>query len=52
MVVNAESASKQTHLSIIENIIQRMAKNSSASKTLCVTLVSAVLVIVADKEMP
>lgn len=50
--INGESASVQTHLSIIQNIIQRMADNSSASKTWCVTLVSAVLVIVADKGKP
>jgi hypothetical protein len=51
-VIDGESASIQTHLSIIQNIIQRMADNSSASKTWCVTLVSAVLVIVADKGKP
>jgi len=50
--VNPESASIQTHLSILQNVIQRMASNSSASKAWCVTLVSAVLVIVADKGKP
>lgn len=50
--VNPESASIQTHLGILQNVIQRMAANSSASKAWCVTLVSAVLVIVADKGKP
>ena len=50
--IDGESASIQTHLSIIQNVIQRMAANSSASKTWCVTLVSAVIVIVADKGKP
>jgi len=47
--INPDAASIQTHLGIIQNVIQRMASNSSASKAWCVTLVSAVLVIVADK---
>lgn len=47
--VSPESASIQTHLGILQNVIQRMASNSSACKAWCVTLVSAVLVIVADK---
>lgn len=50
--INGESASIQTHLAIIQNVIQRMASNSSSSKAWCITLVSAVLVIVADKNKP
>lgn len=50
--VNPEAASIQTHLGILQNVIQRMASNSSACKAWCVTLVSAVLVIVADKGKP
>lgn len=50
--INPESASIQTHLGILQNVIQRMAENSSASKAWCVTLVSAILVIVADKGKP
>lgn len=50
--IDQNSASIQTHLGILQNVIQRMAANSSASKAWCVTLVSAVLVIVADKGMP
>lgn len=50
--VNPDAASIQTHLGIIQNVIQRMASNSSASKAWCVTLVSAILVIIADKGKP
>lgn len=47
--VEFESVSVQAHLSIIQNVIQRMAANSAACKTWCITLVSAVLVMIADK---
>lgn len=50
--INPDAASIQTHLGIIQNVIQRMASNSSACKAWCVTLVSAILVIVADKGQP
>lgn len=46
------SPSIQTHLGIIQNIIQRMASNSTACKTWCISLVSAILVFVADKSKP
>lgn len=46
------SPSIQAHLSILQNVIQRMASNSTSSKTWCITLVSAILVIVADKGKP
>jgi len=50
--INPDAASIQTHLGIIQNVIQRMASNSSACKAWCVTLVSAILVVVADKGKP
>ena len=46
------SQAVQSHLSILQSVIQRMASNSSSSKAWCITLVSAVLVIVADKGKP
>lgn len=52
IAIDGESPTIQTHLGILQNVIQRMASNSSASKAWCVTLVSAVLVIVADKGKP
>jgi len=42
----------QTHLSICQGIIQRMATNSASCKAWCVALVSAILVVVADKHVP
>ncbi|EGQ7881688.1 hypothetical protein BVZ13_18590 [Vibrio cholerae] len=50
--IDGESPSIQTHLGILQGVIQRMASNSSSCKAWCVTLVSAVLVIVADKGKP
>lgn len=50
--IDGESPSIQTHLGIMQNVIQRMATNSSSSKAWCITLVSAILVIVADKGKP
>lgn len=44
------SPAAQAHLSILQSVIQRMSSNSSSSKAWCITLVSAVLVIVADKS--
>lgn len=52
IIIDSDSPSIQTHLGILQNVIQRMASNSSSSKAWCVTLVSAVLVIVADKGKP
>lgn len=52
VIIDPASPSIQTHLGILQNVIQRMAVNSSSSKAWCVTLVSAVLVIVADKGKP
>ena len=47
--INTESPAVQTHLSITQAVIQRMASNSASCKAWCITLVSAILVIVADK---
>ena len=45
--LNIESSAVQAHLTILQGIIQRMADNSRACKTWCITLVSAVLILVA-----
>jgi len=42
----------QAHLTITQSVIQRMATNSASSKAWCVALVSAILVVVADKKQP
>ena len=45
--LSAESSAVQTHLTIMQGVITRMAENSRSCKVWCVTLVSAVLVLVA-----
>ncbi len=40
------------HIGIVQSIIQRVAQNSASCKSLCITLVSAILVLVADKGKP
>ncbi len=46
------SQAVQAHLGITQSVIQRMASNSASCKAWCITLVSAILVIVADKGKP
>lgn len=46
---NEDSAAVQAHLNIAQSVIQRMASNSASCKAWCITLVSAILVIMADK---
>ena len=43
------SPSVHAHLGILQDVIQRMAGNSASCKTWCITLVSALLVIVAGQ---
>lgn len=50
--INEQSSAVQAHLSIEQNVIQRMAGNSASCKAWCVTLISAILVVVADKNKP
>ena len=52
MPVNAESSAVQAHLAILQGVIQRMAENSRSCKVWCVTLVSAILVLVARTGEP
>lgn len=46
------SQAVQSHLSIMQMTIQRMANSSSLAKTACITMVSAILVIITDKGNP
>ncbi|MGE4502557.1 MAG: hypothetical protein AB7D03_06790 [Thiomicrospira sp.] len=50
--IDPESMSIQTHLGIMQNVIQRMSANSTSSKAWCISLVAAILVVVADKGQP
>ena len=47
-----ESTAVQSYLGILQSVIGRMAANSTSCKTWCITLVSAVVVVVADKGRP
>ena len=49
---NAESTAVQSHLTIMQGVIQRMADNSRSCKVWCVTLVAAIMVLVARTEQP
>lgn len=44
----AESSAVQAHLGMMQAVIQRMADNSRSCKLWCVTLVAAMLVLMAD----
>lgn len=46
------SPSVQAHLGILQSVIQRMAGDSSSCKAWCITVVSAILVVIADKGKP
>ena len=45
--LNENSPAVQTHLTMMQGVINRMAENSRSCKVWCVTLVAAVLVLVA-----
>ena len=47
-----ESDEVIAHLNIVQDVISRMAKNSAICKTWCVTLVAAILVLVARTDTP
>lgn len=50
--VTPDSNSVQSYLNILQGIITRLATNSASCKTWCISLVSAILVVVADKNKP
>ena len=50
--LNEASPSVQAHLGILQNVIERMATNSTSAKTWCITIVSAIIVVIADKNKP
>lgn len=52
MSLDETSPSVQTHLEFVQRVIDRMAANNNFSKAWCITVVSAMLVVVADKDKP
>ena len=49
---DVDSLAVQKHLDIMQGVIQRMGENSRSCKVWCITLVSAVLVLVARTGEP
>jgi methyl coenzyme M reductase subunit C-like uncharacterized protein (methanogenesis marker protein 7) len=45
-----ESSAVQNHINILQNIITRMASNSANSKTWAITIISAIIVLLIDKN--
>jgi hypothetical protein len=50
--VSLDSPAVQSYLTILQGVIGRMASSSAGAKTWCVALVSAIIVVVADKADP
>ena len=50
--LNEDPSAIQSHLTIMQGVIQRMAENSRSCKVWCVTLVAATLVLVARTGEP
>lgn len=48
--VDFESGAVQSYLGILQGVINRMASNSAGCKTWCITLVSAITTVIADKS--
>lgn len=53
MSVNFDSSNSaiHSHINILQSVISRMAGNSAMCKTWCVTLVAAIIALVADKGL-
>lgn len=50
--VNLDSPAVQSYLTVLQGVISRMASNSAGAKTWCIALVSAIIVVIADKGEP
>lgn len=50
--IDIESSAVQSYLEILQNVINRMSANSASCKSWCITIVSAIIVIIADKSKP
>lgn len=52
MTRDETSTSVQTHLTILQGVIERMAGDSRSLKAWCITIVAAILVVVAGQDKP
>ena len=50
--VNFDSPAVQSYLTILQGVIGRMASNRAGAKIWCIALVSAVIIVMADKGEP
>lgn len=50
--VSLDSPAVQSYLTILQAVIGRMASNSAGAKTWCIALVSAIIVVAAEKTDP
>lgn len=50
--IDFDSPSVHSYLTILQEVISRMATNSASSKTWSIALVSAILLVIADKGIP
>lgn len=48
--IECESTSVHSYLNLLQTVINRMASNSASCKSWCITLVSAIIVILIDKN--
>ncbi|MEM6449449.1 MAG: hypothetical protein AAF703_03945 [Cyanobacteria bacterium P01_D01_bin.105] len=49
-LAHPESSAVENYLNILQSVVARMANNSNNCKAWCVTLVSALLVVLVDKD--
>lgn len=47
-----DSSAVQGYLGILQSVISRMSSNSAACKTWCITIISAMIVFILNKEKP
>jgi hypothetical protein len=50
--LDIDSPAVQSYLTILQSVIGRMASNCASAKTWCIALVSAIIVVIADKGEP
>ncbi|MBY7649739.1 MAG: hypothetical protein C4617_04530 [Candidatus Liberibacter europaeus] len=50
--IDVNSQSVQLHLTFLQNVISRMASNSSSMKTWCISILSAILIFAAKAKIP
>jgi len=51
-MLDYNSPAVQSSLTILQDVIARMAANSASAKTWCIALVSAILVLLTDRPVP